>query len=292
MHWAGAGSNLRPVLKLVFGAMICGILVSFSTGLIENKAQIGIPENKYYGYPLIWRVTSLDGPTEYALISLAIDLAFWITVLFVVFFILQKIAFPKLQWGLNYRAFLLPLILFIPLGLVMDFVHEFGHAIWGIAAGGSFTYMKIAFFEIYPRFAVTSEFVLGSAYVKGLVGFEYGLFLFAGSLTTNITAWLLGVILLKAKFRHGTQVALKILGFFGMMDLPFYVVLPQIRGLQHWIFLGGFGPEPLIGARKMCIPDPIFYLIIFLTTFGLSLLYFKPLREKLTNIVRMVLTRR
>ena len=277
-------------MKLVFGAIICGILLSFSTGFVENRTRIGVPENKYHGYPSVWRIASLDGSIEYMLVSLALDVVIWIIVSFVTFFILQKIALRKLQKGLNYRAFLLPLILFIPLGLVMDFVHECGHVIWGVAVGGRFTYMKVTFFEIYPRFAMTSEFVLGSVYVEGLAGFKDGLFLLGGPLTTNIIAWLLGVILLKAKLGHRTQVALKILGFFGILDLLFYVVLPQI-GLQHWIFVGGSRPEPLIGAREMDIPDPIFYLIVILTTFGLSLLYSKPLKVKITNIVRKFLTR-
>jgi len=279
------------MLKLAFGAILCGIVVSFSTGLVENRTQIGIPENIYYGYPLVWRVTSLDGPIEYGLTNIALDSAFWITVSFVAFFIFEKIVHPKFEIRLNYKTFLLPLILFIPLGLVMDFVHESGHALWGIATGGRFRYMKVAFFEIYPRFAISSEFVLGSVYVEGLAGFEYGLFLLGGSLTTNIVAWLLGVILLKAKFGYRTQVALKILGLFGTLDLLFYVVLPQI-GLQHWIFLGGSGPEPLIGARKIGLPDPIFYVIVILTTLGLSFLYSRLVREKITDMIRKLSTRR
>jgi hypothetical protein len=42
-------------------------------------------------------------------------------------------------------------ILFLPLGFVMDLAHEFGHVLWGIAVGGELVYLKIAFFEIYPK---------------------------------------------------------------------------------------------------------------------------------------------
>jgi hypothetical protein len=90
------------------------------------------------------------------------------------------------------------------------------------------------------------------------------------------------------KLDNRTQVALKILGFFGMLDLPFYVIFPQI-GLQHWIFLGGGEPEPLLGARKMGIPDPIFYLIVVLTTLGLIFLYFENIRVKVANKIRTLL---
>jgi hypothetical protein len=280
--------------KLIFGALVCGILISLASGLVENRTMLGISENKYYGYPLIWRVASLNGPTEYTLINLALNTAFWIGVSFLSFLILGKIMPLKLNISVNRRALFLFLILFIPLGLIMDFVHEFGHAMWGTAVGGRFTYMQIAYFEIYPRLAITPQFQLGLARVDGLTydSFAYGLMLLGGSMTTNIASWLLAIILLKTSFGNKKQIVLKVLGLFGILDLPFYVLFPQV-GLGHWIFFGGeCGPEPLMGARMMGIPDPIFYLVVFLTTFGLILLYFKPLREKFTNKIRTLLERR
>jgi hypothetical protein len=281
------------MLKLIFGALLCGIVVSLTTGLVENRTMPGIPENKNYGYPLIWRVTSLNGPPEYMLINLAIDTVFWIAFSFSVFFILGKILLPKLKISVNRKTLLLPLILFIPLGLIMDFVHEFGHAIWGTAVGGRLTYMQIAYLEIYPRLAITPQFQLGLTIVDGLTygSFAYGLMLLGGSMTTNIASWLIAIILLKKSFEDKTQVALKVFGLFGILDLPFYVIFPQI-GLGHWIFFGGGGgPEPLNGTRMMGIPDPIFYLIVILTTLGLILLYFKHLKEKFTSKIRTLLER-
>ena len=266
-------------LKFLLEAMVCGVLVSLATGFIENQPEASIIGFTYCGYPLVWRVAKTLQPTDFMLANLTIDAAFWITISFFAFIILERIVFPKLRVGFRYREFLLPLVLFIPLGLVMDFVHEFGHALWGIALGGRFTYMKIAYFEIYPRLAMTSQFCLGQVVVRGLTEFEYGLFLLGGSLTTNVVSWLLALILLKTKLGHKTQVALKILGLFGFLDLPFYVFLPQI-GLRHWIFLGGDRPEPLLGARNMGIPDPVFYIIIVLSTLSLIFLYFKTSWEE------------
>lgn len=265
-------------LRFLVGVIVCGVLVSLATGLVENGPEIGIPEIKYYGYPLVWRVTKTFQPTEFRFTNLVIDAAFWITISLSAFTILA-IALPKLGISVNYKAFFLPLVLFIPLGLVMDFVHELGHTMWGTAVGGRLTYMKIAFFEIYPRFAITSQFVLGHVHVEGLTGFKYGLYLLGGSLTTNIVAWLLALVLLRTRLGYKPRVALKVLGLFGLLDLPFYVLFPQI-GLRHWIFLGGCQPEPLIGARKMGIPDPAFYIMVVLLTLGLIFLYFQPLREK------------
>jgi len=254
--------------------------------MIENQPEASVIRFTYYGYPLAWRVTKTLQPTDFRFNSLAVDAAFWITISFLALIILEKIVLPKLREGFKYKEFFLPLVLFIPLGLVMDFVHEFGHALWGIAVGGRLTYMKIAYFEIYPRFSLTSTFVLGFVSVEGLATeFASGLMSLGGSLTTNIIAWLLALILLKTKFGYRTQVALRILGFFGLFDLPFYVLFPQL-GLRHWIFLGGDTPEPLLGARNIGIPDPVFYITTVLTILGLVFLYFKTLRERIWKRIK------
>ena len=274
--------RLRPIV----GAIVCGLLLSLATGLVENQPEIGIPEYKDYGYPLVWRVTKTFQPTEFRLTSLALDAAFWITISLLALIILEVL---KLRVGFKYETLLLPLVLFIPLGLLMDFVHEFGHVIWGTAVGGRLTYMKIAFFEIYPRFAITPQFVLGYTRVEGLTtDFANGVFLLGGSLTTNIVSWVLVLVLLRTSLGFKTKVALRLLGLFGLLDLPFYVLFPQI-GLRHWIFLGGCQPEPLIGARKMSIQDSAFYMMVVLTTLGLILLYLKPLWEKVEKRIRTFL---
>jgi len=267
-------------LRSLFWVIVCGVLLSLATGLIENQPEASIIGFTYYGYPLVWLVTKTLQPTDFRFTNLAVDAAFWITISFLVLIFLEKIVYLKLRVAFNYREFFFLLVLFILLGLVMDFVHESGHALWGTAVGGRLTYMKIAYFEIYPRFTITPQFCLGCVEVAGLLTeFEHGLFLLGGSLTTNIISWLLALILLKTKLRYRTQVALKILGLFGLLDLPFYVLFPQI-GLRHWIFLGGNTPEPLLGARNIGIPDPVFYVMTVLTTLGLAFIYFETLWEK------------
>ena len=272
------------MLRSLIVAIVCGLLLSLVTGLVENPPEeVSIMRFKYYGHPLAWRVIDIFGPTEYKFDSLAIDAAFWITISFLAVIILKML---KLRIGFKYETLLLPLVLFIPLSLVMDFVHEFGHAMWGVATGGRLTYMKITYFEIYPRLAITPQFDLGEVHViwagQSLPAFEYGLFLLGGSLTTNIVSWLLALILLKISFGFKTKIALRILGLFGLLDLPLYVLFPQI-GLHHWIFLGGCQPEPLIGARKMGIPDSAFCIMVVLSTLGLLFFYFKPFWKKVAD---------
>jgi len=263
-----------------------GVILSLATGLVV-KPEISIPEIRHYGYPLFWRETNLNGPTVYVLPNLAIDIAFWIVVSLIAFAVLE-IAVHKMGRPVDYKMLLFGLALVVPLGLVMDFVHESGHAVWGTAAGGRLTYMQIAYFEIYPRPAITPEFRLGYAQVEGLTTqFASGLMSLGGSLTTNIASWLIALILLTVSLGYKTQLSLKILGVFGLLDLPLYVLFPQL-GLRHWIFIGGCTPEPLIGARRMGIPDPVFYTLVILSTLALLFTYFKPLRDQLRKMTTRI----
>jgi hypothetical protein len=267
--------------RSLIGAIICGVLVALASGLVENPPGASIIGARYYGHPLVWRVViiSLTTRVDFRFTSLAIDMVFWIASIFLALIITEKVVLPKLGASFDFKKLVLPLVLFVPLGLVMDFAHEFGHALWGTAVGGRLNYMQITYLVVYPRLTVTPLFRLGYVEVTELsTSFRHGVFLLGGSFTTNIVSWLLALILLKRHFGHRTQVSLKILGFFGLLDLPFYVVFPQI-GLRHWIFLGGNWPEPLIGAREVGIPDPLFYTVVILSTLGLILLYYKPLWE-------------
>lgn len=195
-------------------------------------------------------------------------------------FLLPK-KLPGLRPRPKTRTLLLSLALFLPLGLAMDVLHELGHALSGIAAGGTLRCMKIAYLEVYPQLAVTTGFTLGYIEVTGLpTSFAQGLFLLSGSLTTHIVSWLLVVILLRTRLRPEAQVALRVLALFGLLDLPFYVLFPQV-GLPHWILIGGNVPEPMLGARKMGLPDLVFYVIVTLTSLGLVFLYSRPFRTVL-----------
>lgn len=262
--------------RTLAGTVVSGVLVSLVTGLIENPPEASIIGARHYGYPFVWRITmtTMTGSAEIRFASLAIDAAFWVAISQLALITMEKL--PTLRFDLSQcSSVFLPLIMFVPFGLVMAFVHELGHAVWGIAFGGKLTYMKVAYLEIYPRLALTPVFVLGLVRVQGLTTeFASGLFLLGGSMTTNAVSWLLALNLLRAKPGSRTRIALMILGLFGLLDLPFYVLFPQM-GLRHWIFIGGVTPEPLIGARKMGIPDHMFYAVTVLTTLGLMFLYFK-----------------
>jgi hypothetical protein len=111
--------------------------------------------------------------------------------------------------------------------------------------------------------------------------------LLGGLMMTSFAAWIIANIVRTVRLSSRRQLVLKMVGLWGILDLPFYVIFPQL-GLRHWIVLGGHEPEPLIGARMMGIPDPVFYLAIVLSTIGLNILYFRSLCEKAAKPMKMI----
>ena len=77
--------------KSLFGAIICGVLTSLITGIIENPPEASIIGAKYYGHPLVWRITmiTLNISTSFKFTNLLIDIIFWITFFFTTFLIVK-----------------------------------------------------------------------------------------------------------------------------------------------------------------------------------------------------------
>ncbi|MDI9644728.1 MAG: hypothetical protein QFX35_05865 [Candidatus Verstraetearchaeota archaeon] len=271
---------LKPgATKLLLVASALGFLGALATGSIRNEPGVGLPELKHYGYPLPWIVTDINGPNQYIPANLALDALFWgITTAVAALFFARRFALPRT--GRSCRSLLLSAVILLSAGLLMCFVHELGHALWGIAAGGSLAYIKVAFFELYPDFALTPEFDLGITMVEGLPygSVAYGTMLLGGSVSTSVASWAFAPALLWTGIKGKLRTALKAAGVFGMLDLPLYALLPQI-GLRHWVFLGGSDPEPLIGARMAVVPDPAFYLAVALFTLGLVVAYSESLQK-------------
>ena len=145
--------------RSVFGAAICGVLVSLATGLYERDV-VSILEVRYYGHPLIWRITNLNGPTEYVLINLLIDAVVWVAASLLAFLLLNKVR-TYLQKtspqntridedvGTNQRNFRIFLIYFLVLAFFMkiagEFVHEaLGHGLFAILFSGRITSLNIS----------------------------------------------------------------------------------------------------------------------------------------------------
>jgi len=63
------------MLGVIFGLIICGVLVSLVTGMVENPHGVSIIGATYYGHPLVWRVVRsiIDNATDFRFINFLID---------------------------------------------------------------------------------------------------------------------------------------------------------------------------------------------------------------------------
>jgi hypothetical protein len=258
--------------------VVTGLIITVMTGMVENRLQASIIGATHYGFPLPWRITLMTVPetTTWVIGALLLDVIVWTAVSYVSI----RLIFSRNQRTLRQvdRSVIILPVFVVFGGLVMALIHELGHVVWGMLLGGDITFMQVAFFELFPRLAVTGDFVVGMVRVRGLVNEAYGLFLLGGSVTTNVVAWMLPWILQQRQCEKYVRWMLQICSIYGFLDLPFYVIWPQL-GLQHWVILGGDSPEPLIGARLVGIPDGVVYLLVLITSLGWIFRYVPQFRE-------------
>jgi hypothetical protein len=269
----------RSKLVLSTGAIVSGVFAALLSGLFE-QTQGGMLGAKNFGYPWIWRSNIVQSSTQNILRfdNLAADIAFWSIIIFILFLLAERFALKRPNSLLSNKRFVYSAALLMPMGLLIGLIHELGHALAGTALGGTLSYLQLGFVELYPKLTIASQFKLGSVIVTGLPSpTQQGLLLIAGSLSSTIAALTIGVLLYTRKMDCRSTYYLKIIGILGLLDLPFYATFSSM-GLRHWILLGETQPEPLIGARQMGIPDPIFYLAVAAITFALILLYSKKSR--------------
>lgn len=65
--------------------VVLGVCIGLVSGFFENPpSEVGIPEYKYYGYPLVWRVTQTALPDEFRFFDLSVDCLIWIAIVSVI----------------------------------------------------------------------------------------------------------------------------------------------------------------------------------------------------------------
>ena len=270
----------KSKLLLSAWAMVSGVFAALLSGLFEQSSKGGMLGAKNFGYPWIWRSNIVQSSTQNIVRfdNLAADIAFWSIIIFIVFLLAERFALKRSNSLLSNRRFVYSAALLMPMGLLIGLIHELGHVLAGTALGGTIAYLQVGFVELYPKLTIASQFKLGSVIVTGLPSpTQQGLLLLAGSLSSTIAALTIGVLLYTRKMDYRSTYYLKIIGILGLLDLPFYATFSSM-GLRHWILFGETQPEPLIGARQIGIPDPIFYLAVAAITFALILLYSKKSR--------------
>jgi hypothetical protein len=280
--------RIRSKLGLSAVAMVCGMIAAILSGLFENSAEGGMLGAKSFGHPWVWRSNIVQSATESIVRSdnLAADAAFWAITFFIILLLAERFVFKRPDSLLNNKRFVFSAVLLMPMGLLMGLIHELGHFFAGTALGGTLSYIQVGFFELFPKLAIAAQFRLGSVNVTGFsTPAQKGLFLLAGSSTASIAALVVGVFLYTKEIGGRTMLSLKILGVFGLLDMPFYVAFSSL-GLRHWILLGENQPEPLIGAKQLGIPDPIFYFAVTIFTFVSILLYSKWARVSTLEVAK------
>jgi hypothetical protein len=72
-------------------AVVIGVCVAALTGFVENTpGSITIPENKYYGFPIIWRISDAFTGEKYLYFEFFVDSFFW-TAIIAILILLVKI---------------------------------------------------------------------------------------------------------------------------------------------------------------------------------------------------------
>ena len=84
---------MKPLKSLAF-AVICGILITLLTGLLENTQGMLLGA-VWYGYPLAWLVRMLVAPQYFPWVlrplRLIADVVFWAVIVAIVLFVFTKI---------------------------------------------------------------------------------------------------------------------------------------------------------------------------------------------------------
>ena len=71
--------------KVLVLAIIIGVCIGVATGFIFEQPQMGIPGNKFFGFPLVWRISEMETGTEtYSCFELVVDCIFWIAIVLVI----------------------------------------------------------------------------------------------------------------------------------------------------------------------------------------------------------------
>jgi len=70
--------------RIAILAVVVGVCIGLVSGFVENKPDASVLEHKYYGWPLVWRITTIFEGEMYRYFELFVDCLFWIGVVLVV----------------------------------------------------------------------------------------------------------------------------------------------------------------------------------------------------------------
>ena len=81
--------------KVDLRGLILAVVISFCIGLVsgfvENPPDARVIGHKYYGWPLVWRITGMVLGEEYLYFELFVDCLFWFLIVAIVYFVVKKL---------------------------------------------------------------------------------------------------------------------------------------------------------------------------------------------------------
>ena len=81
MNYSSENLVARVKTRVAGMTVLLGICIGFISGFVENRpGSASIPENNYYGLPLVWRITSMNMGETYYYFELFVDCLFWILI--------------------------------------------------------------------------------------------------------------------------------------------------------------------------------------------------------------------
>lgn len=76
---------------LVLMAVVIGVCIGLVSGFVENPPSASVIGHKYYGWPLVWRITKTLMPEEYRFFELFVDFVFWIVVVLLAALLIKRL---------------------------------------------------------------------------------------------------------------------------------------------------------------------------------------------------------
>lgn len=183
------------------------------------------------------------------------------------------------------------LLLILSLAIISLLVHEMAHGLTTVGLGGRLESLYVyPGIQVWPNLGERFPFEWGN--LMGMARLAYppewdsyawqvGLIALMGS-GANFILGSLALIGLWIFHPKGWLRKLLLLEALVFWDLPFYAFFPLL-GWRHFIFFGGYTPEPLDGLRILGFPDWISLELIFIACFlwlvGYLLYLRRPVRK-------------
>ncbi|MDH5482595.1 MAG: hypothetical protein OEY22_06945 [Candidatus Bathyarchaeota archaeon] len=94
---------LKPNWSDLVLVVVAGICICLASGFVENPPEASVIGHRYYGWPLVWRITKTLLPEEYRYFELFIDCLIWIVVALIVMLLAKKLMRKRKSGRINNR---------------------------------------------------------------------------------------------------------------------------------------------------------------------------------------------